>query len=100
MKAGGGWRSWAHCGPAGDPLTRSPLTTARSPRDSEVVQRPAEGEKKRRRRRRRRKSRKRRQRNWSITDEVTQEKQQGAEKRLKTPGSQQRSSIKGRVHSK
>lgn len=46
MKADGGRRSRVHCGPTGEPLTRSPLTTARSPRDSEVVQSPVESEKK------------------------------------------------------
>lgn len=97
MKADGGRRSRVHCGPTGEPLTRSPLTTARSPRDSEVVQSPVEGEKKKEKKKR--KSRKRRKRNWSITDEAKQEKQQGTKTRLETPGSQQRSSVKGIVHS-
>lgn len=43
----GGWRSWVHHALTGDPLTRSPLTTARGQRETEVVQRPTEGEKRR-----------------------------------------------------
>lgn len=55
---------------------------------------------KKKKEKKKRKSRKRRKRNWSITDEVKQEKQQGTKTRLETPGSQQRSSVKGIVDSK
>lgn len=65
-------------------MTRSPLTAAKSQRESEVVQRPTQGEKRRGRRKKsgkRSKRRKRNDNNWSITDEVKQEKQQGTKKK-------------------
>lgn len=71
MKADGGWRSWVHCGPSGDPWAGSPLTIVRRPQDYKVVQRPTEGEKEKEKKR---KSRKRNGNNWSITDEVKGER--------------------------